>query len=275
MWLNKYRPENFNELSFNKETNERIKGHKLVNTIFYGPEGSGKKTRIKMLLKDKFYVEIDLKNHKNKTEILNETVNGRFKIIILHNLKDEKTQKMLCNLMDKNARKCRFFICCEHLNLIENLVSRCFCIKVPSPVYNEISNYIDLISKKEKFIINENDKKELIKENDFNITKILLNLQVYSINKKIVLPEWKTYIKIIVNFIKSKENIISIRLVLYDLISKIDHFVILDSITKELLKNGNNTELIDVYCIYQTRMKNSKKYVYHLEAFIVKCTEFF
>ena len=56
LWVDKYRPREFGDLSYNKELNSKL--NKLAqkdnypHMCFYGPDGSGKKTRIMCFLNE-------------------------------------------------------------------------------------------------------------------------------------------------------------------------------------------------------------------------------
>ena len=55
-WIEKYRPNNFNEIILTDTTrsllNNMIDNNEINNTIFYGPPGTGKTTTILCLLKE-------------------------------------------------------------------------------------------------------------------------------------------------------------------------------------------------------------------------------
>ena len=59
LWVDKYRPKNLNQLSCNPQITSRLKGlstnsPSMPHLLFYGPSGSGKKTRITCLLRSIF-----------------------------------------------------------------------------------------------------------------------------------------------------------------------------------------------------------------------------
>lgn len=68
MWTEKYKPKGFEELTFNHKSNEKLQNlvssPNMPHIIFYGPDGSGKKTRINCMLKEIYGVQ-ELKTHKD------------------------------------------------------------------------------------------------------------------------------------------------------------------------------------------------------------------
>jgi replication factor C subunit 3/5 len=58
LWLDKYRPTTLSKLTINPELTDKLialaRTEELPHLLFYGPPGSGKKTRVKALLREIF-----------------------------------------------------------------------------------------------------------------------------------------------------------------------------------------------------------------------------
>lgn len=78
LWVDKYRPRSFDELELNTQLSERLKqlcsSNNFPHLLVYGPSGSGKKTRIAIILRELFgdhatKLKLETKNIKipNKT----------------------------------------------------------------------------------------------------------------------------------------------------------------------------------------------------------------
>lgn len=56
LWMDKYQPASFKELTFHPQVNSLLKciasSNDFPNLVFYGPEGAGKKTRIRAFLRE-------------------------------------------------------------------------------------------------------------------------------------------------------------------------------------------------------------------------------
>lgn len=76
LWVDKYRPNKLDELSYNPSVTSRlssISGNMMPHLLFYGPSGAGKKTRITCLLREIFgagaeRLRIDKRTFKTPTK---------------------------------------------------------------------------------------------------------------------------------------------------------------------------------------------------------------
>lgn len=76
LWFDKYHPKKIQELDYNKDVSELLKtistNTDFAHMIFYGPEGAGKKTRIRAFLQEIYGNGV----HKISTEMRELKVNS-------------------------------------------------------------------------------------------------------------------------------------------------------------------------------------------------------
>ena len=76
LWVDKYRPRKLDKLTYHSKVTERLKqiaaSGNMPHMLFYGPAGSGKKTRVMALLREMFGPGVE----KVKLEHRNLTVNA-------------------------------------------------------------------------------------------------------------------------------------------------------------------------------------------------------
>lgn len=83
LWMDKYQPKRIEELNYNQNITDIIKAisqkEDFPHLIFYGPDGAGKKTRIRSLLAQ-LYGQGVHKIHNEVREVKVNTVNVEYMI---------------------------------------------------------------------------------------------------------------------------------------------------------------------------------------------------
>ena len=127
LWTDKHKPTNFEELSFHPELNTQLKNlsekGSIPHMILYGPDGSGKRTRINCILtklygrgvlktqKDTWRVkkensskqiEINVRYSNHHCELSPSDVNHQDRIIIVKLIKESATNSTLFTNNKKN-----------------------------------------------------------------------------------------------------------------------------------------------------------------------------
>ncbi len=179
-WVVKYKPNTFEEIIFHKTIIDIIKNslENLPHLIFYGPNGVGKSSLIKIITNSIFSTETfkqnvlflsaseqrgigvvrqEIKNFAKQSVYLNE---GNFKIVVLDEVDSMsfEAQSALRRIMETYSKTTRFCFICNSINRISNpIVSRCvkFLFK-PIPAI-EINNRLNYIAVKEN--LSDNKKK--------------------------------------------------------------------------------------------------------------------
>lgn len=189
-WVEKYRPNNLEDIILDKITKTKIvnfiEKKEISNMIMTGHPGTGKTSTIKCLAKDIFredykecVIELNASDNRGLETINNSiihfcrkkvtTKNNIPKLIILDEADNitKKAQNTLTNLMERYNSTTKFaFTCNDYNKLVEGIQSRCIILK-----YNSITN-ADMKSK----LINICDK-ENIEYDDEGIESIIFIAQ--------------------------------------------------------------------------------------------------
>jgi replication factor C subunit 3/5 len=314
-WVIHYTPKDLNDLELYPELNERLKkigeSRKLNNLIFYGKPGSGKYTRAKCLLKEFFgedvmkirlikrkillkkssidlnvlcsnnHIELDLSENVNDHLIIYDIVKSipdcNLTIILLKNAQNlsEKAQSVICNILDKNLKKCKFVFCCTKSIFSKKIFSYCDQIRVPSPSYEDVKKIINFVGKKENMKIPEIFLNDIITNSDFNIKNVLMFLQASFIKGEpyeLIYPDWKIKVQDLCHKIKNKDIcMVNLRSILHNLlISNINVELILEQILFHFLNTDKQLEALELFNKYTLRAQNGQKLIYHLEAFVTE-----
>jgi len=183
-WIIKYKPSKFDDMIFHTTIINIIKNslENLPHLIFYGPNGVGKSTLIKIITNTIFSSETfkqnvlflsaseqrgigvvrqEIKNFAKQSVYLNE---GCFKIVVLDEVDSMsfEAQSALRRIMETYSKTTRFCFICNSINRISNpIVSRCVKFLFKPIPENEISNRLNYIAECENL---SNNKKEFIQK---------------------------------------------------------------------------------------------------------------
>ena len=314
-WVIDYIPQDLKNLELYPEITERLKkigdSRKVGNIIFYGCQGSGKYTRAKCLLKEFFgedvmklriikrkvllkkssidvnvlcsnnHMELDLSGNVNDHVVIQDIVKNipdcNFSVILIKNAQDltEKAQSVICNILDKNLKKCKFIFCCTKTIFSKKIFSYCVPIRVPSPSKTDIETLVRFVSEKENMKLKEEFVEELIDNSDFNIKYVLMFLQASYIRGEpynLILPDWKLKIEKLCDKIKKNScTVTDLRSILHDLlISNIRVEMIMEKIVDQFLNTDKQLQALELFNKYNLRAENGQKIIYHLEAFVTE-----
>lgn len=102
LWMDKYQPKKVDDLTYNKNITDIIKAisqkEDFPHLIFYGPDGAGKKTRIRSLLSLMFGPNVHKIRNENK-EVKVNTVNVEYLVSYSnHHIGKKYFKKIICFL---------------------------------------------------------------------------------------------------------------------------------------------------------------------------------
>jgi replication factor C subunit 2/4 len=177
-WVEKYRPENLNEISAQTNVIKSLKSamhtKNIPHLIFFGPSGCGKTSTILALSKELFGSEnytdriielnasdergINVIREKIKTYAKQSIKNIKdappWKIIILDeaDTMTSDSQFALRRIIEQYSKITRFCIICNYHNkIIDPIISRCSLFRFKPIESNEIIGKLKFICEKEKF----------------------------------------------------------------------------------------------------------------------------
>lgn len=208
IWVEKYRPRDFESVVGNRKIIEQIKKqvetNNMTHMLFVGEAGIGKTTVAKIIahkLLGDFFVNnfmelnasdergIDIMREKVKEFAKAAPIETEFRIILLdeadHLTKD--AQASLRRIMEKNANNCRFILCANYEEkIIKPIKSRNSIFKFrkidKSDIENRINEIIELEGKK---ITNEAIN-EIVKIGKGDLRKVINTLQTIASGKDII-----------------------------------------------------------------------------------------
>jgi len=206
-WVEKYRPDNFNDIVLDENNkiifDNMLKNNYISNLLLYGPPGSGKTTTIINLINK--YQEIN--NEVNKSLIIhlnasdergidiirnqiNNFVNSnclfvkgmRFVILDEVDYMTKNAQQALKYLIEDNKHNIRFCLICNYISKIDSVLQSLFVkIKFNELPKKDIIELLSFIKSSENLAVNES---------------ILNNLYEY----------YKSDVRSMINHLQSKKN---------------------------------------------------------------------
>lgn len=300
--------------------------------MFYGPSGSGKKTRIMCLLRElygpgverlrneimnfttpsnrkieittvgsNFHMEvnpsdagiydrvviIDLIKRVAQTHQIDTSEQREFKVVVLSEV-DELTkdaQHALRRTMEKYVATCRLILSVNSISkIIPAIRSRCLGVKVSAPSCNEIVSVLCSISKRENLTLPLELAKRIVERSDRNLRRAILMLEAcrvqqypFTTNQEVPELDWQIYIRDTAQQILSEQspNMLSkVRNRLYELLALgVPASYIFQDLVKYLLLKIPSilvSHLLEQAAIYEHRMQNGSKHIFHLEAFVAQ-----
>lgn len=288
----------------------------IPNLILYGQDGCGKKSFLSILFPEKkiksiksikynsktinytiynsaYTIEIDSKELKIYNKYLLQNIikniaetkrvnDNKLKIIIIHNAHDldKDFQYILRKMIELYINNAIFIMVTNTLTKIINPIrSRCLCIRINNPTYEQIEEFITNINKKENLNLSKPKINNIIKNSKRNLKNAMLELEIYTYKaKNLVDSKIHNNIKSIVSLLKNKN--FNIKLInnwetkLYKLIINfsIEDKMILNLLFDEIIKLNSDDEfkkkILEITCEYDNRMTKGSKSIIHLNNYL-------
>ncbi|CAE6535774.1 unnamed protein product [Rhizoctonia solani] len=276
--------------------------------LFYGPSGAGKKTRIGCTLRELFGPGVEKIKPDNLrrdvgmydrvviSEILKEiaqtqqvdlNAKQRFKVVVI-NEADSLTrdaQAALRRTMERYMGNLRIIMCANGTSkLIAPIKSRCLLVRVAAPSDQDMELALRAVAKRERFDIPDEAAARVIQDSKGNLRRAILVLEAMKMQSpdlnattQIVKPDWETYCYKVADLIlqeQSPQRVMDIRAKIYELLSHcIPPTVIMKTIAERLLEvvdDAIKPDIIHWAAVYELRMRQGSKKIYHMEAWIIK-----
>lgn len=203
----------------------------------------------------------------------------RFKIVVITEA-DRLTidaQHGLRRTMEKYINTLRIILLCNSSSrIIPAIRSRCFLVRVAAPNEEKISDILQQVAKKESINLTSETSRKIALACERNLRRALLMLEQMKLsnNERIVLPQWKLFIKSLAESILKSQNIAKIRDLRAEFFELQVHLIppeiTLINLVHELLPNCDTkikSQLIELAAHYEHLMKTGSKKIYYLEAF--------
>jgi DNA polymerase III delta prime subunit len=203
LWTFKYQPETFNDIILNDEIKPKLSKamKELPNMLLYGNAGVGKGC-FANLLKKKENIDYMWLNgsDENGIDVFRNKVipfatamcMSELKVVIINEADalsgtgTSSAQKLLRQLMEDTYKLCRFILLCNYEgNIINELKSRCQCIKIDNPPKKEIGKLCLKILKQEKVQYDPKDVISIVSRCFPDVRKTINVLQENTIDGKL------------------------------------------------------------------------------------------
>lgn len=210
IWVDKYRPQSFDEIVGQKEFVSRIKAFveskNMPHLLFAGTPGTGKTTTALVIAKELYgkdnlqgnVLELNASDERGIDVIRNQIkefakmqslVQIPYKIIILDEADSltKEAQQALRRTMERYSATCRFILACNELSkIIDPIQSRCVIFKFKGLKDEELEILMDKIAKFEDLSFKNKSKERLLDISRGDVRKLENTLQAASvINKEI------------------------------------------------------------------------------------------
>jgi replication factor C subunit 3/5 len=298
-WVEKYRPENIENIVLNKENKtiflNMLKENYVSNMLFYGPPGTGKTTTIINLIKK--YQENN--NELNKGLLIHLNASDERGIDIIRNqiqvfvnskglfkqgtkfiVLDEvdymtKTaQFALKQLIQEDASNVRFILICNYISRVDlSLQEEFILIRFSQMPTEDIKNYLLKIISNEKFIISNDQIHYIINKFNNDIRSMINYLQANRQSNAFICSENIDYNDIIITIKKHPLN--KAKKYITQLSNKynINSAELLFKTINHILTDVNNVE-DRFFVFYENLLHTSEMNNYNLEYCIVNIKEY-
>lgn len=232
-------------------------------------------------------VVIDLIKQVAQTHQIDPNGQREFKVIVLSEV-DELTkdaQHALRRTMEKYVATCRIILSVNSTSrVIPAIRSRCLGIRVAAPSVDEITTVLQAICKRENISLPSELAARIVEKSERNLRRAILMLEAckvqqypFTAQQDIVELDWQVFLRETANQIiteQSSAKLEKIRDRLYELLAQgVPPDVIFQGLVKELVKNCDmsiKAKTLEYATLYEHRMQNGAKHIFHLEAFVAQ-----
>ncbi|KAG8739323.1 Replication factor C (RF-C) subunit [Ceratobasidium sp. 414] len=194
-------------------------------------------------------------------------------------------QAALRRTMERYMSNLRIIMCANGTSkLIAPIKSRCLLVRVAAPNEQDMDAALRKVAKKEKFELPDEAAAKIISDAGGNLRKALLVLEAMKMQSPdltsatpIAKPDWESYCYKVADMImqeQSPQRVMDVRAKLYELLTHcIPPTVIMKTIAERLLEVVDDSIKPDIMhwaAIYELRMRQGSKKIYHLEAWVIK-----
>lgn len=307
----KYNPDKLDEFKLNMELRKTIKNmifdKEIMNTCIYGPNGVGKYTAAKVILRELYGPGIYNTNEKNfkfKTKEINmlssqyhfelklnqytftdkssfielikyfcESYNvhtNNYQIILIknaHYLTNESIQS-LKKLSEKYDKTIRFIMTSNSITKMRASLTNFIYIRVPIETIIHSVNYYQSICDKEHINMNY-DLESIVIDNKFNINKILLELETIKISGKRFDVEIDNLFNKLFHLIKhfKMTEFPKLRDIMYHIITR--NIEKKEIFTRFIDHFIYSKDIINIIARFQHRTCDTYKTIMHIESMII------
>lgn len=226
-----------------------------------------------------------------ETQQVDLNAKQRFKVVIINEADSlsRDAQAALRRTMEKYTKNIRLILLTNSTsNIIAPIRSRTLLVRVAAPTRSDIVNVLAKVARKEHVDLENADAtlEKIAEQCDRNLRKALLILETmytYSGSKTVSestpvpSPDWEQLIGRISRDIvtsRTPATLLAVRSIFYELLS---HCIPPSTIIKELtfrlitqVPSDLRSEVISAAALYEHRIKQGAKYIFHLEAFCAK-----
>jgi DNA polymerase III delta prime subunit len=213
-----------------------------------------------------------------KEIVQNQSVLQDYKIILIKNCENisNDTFILLKTLVEMYSNSARFILTFSRGNFNDSKISGLFLkIRLPYPKNNELKNFIKYVCNQEFIKMEDEYVEELIKKTN-KISKILLELEYFSIHKKLYENPFDKQLDIIIKLIEEKKvnNILKIRKNLYDILScNINKISIFKKVVKYFVMSDYNlkikNKIVGLAAEFTSNLESTYRLTILLESFLI------
>ncbi|KAG9126729.1 Replication factor C (RF-C) subunit [Ceratobasidium sp. 392] len=220
-----------------------------------------------------------------QTQQVDLNAKQRFKVINEADSLSRDAQAALRRTMEKYMNNLRIIMCANGTSkLIAPIKSRCLLVRVAAPNEEEMDASLRRVAQKEKFDLPDEASAKIIKDAGGNLRKAILVLEAMKMQSPdltsttaIAKPDWESYCYKVADLImqeQTPQRVMDVRAKLYELLTHcIPPTVIMKTIAERLLEVVDDAMKPDIMhwaAIYELRMRQGSKKIYHLEAWVIK-----